>query len=282
MRSHSLFYLLLFACFTAAQSFSLAPGAVSLDKHTGANTLHERSCSELWRQQGPRPFSRTVCAQPLAKGSTPRDEFDWRKSARPVANGRYPAREHCSHCGLCDSYFVAKVKEACPFLGEGMSRLEDMEQHVHNRSSEGASDDELYFGVHDVMLAARVTRPIVGAQWGGLVTTIACRMLETGHADAVLCVGSDPDDRFSPRPMLARTPEQVLACKGVKPVLASLLELLPLIDGRWGLVVLRGVRWCLVAMQGAPVSLFLCNQSHNAKAYLLTALDCGGNHLAPR
>jgi 7-hydroxymethyl chlorophyll a reductase len=168
-------------------------------------------------------------------------EFDWRKSARPVANGRYPAREHCSKCGLCDSYFVAKVKEACPFLGDGMSRLENMEQRVHGRSSEASQshqvaessseDDELFFGVHDVMLAARVTRPIVGAQWGGLVTTIACQMLVTGAADAVLCVGSDPDDHFSPRPTLARTPEQVLACKGVKPVLASLLELLPLIDG---------------------------------------------------
>jgi hypothetical protein len=38
---------------------------------------------------------------------------DWRQSARPVSNGRYPARQHCSQCGLCDSYFVAKVLICC-------------------------------------------------------------------------------------------------------------------------------------------------------------------------
>ena len=31
----------------------------------------------------------------------------------------YPAKEHCSQCGLCDTYYVAHVKEACAFLGEG-------------------------------------------------------------------------------------------------------------------------------------------------------------------
>ena len=159
-----------------------------------------------------------------------RGERDWRQSALPVANGRYPAREHCSKCGLCDSYFVAKVKEACPFLGDGMRRMEDAERAVHGRARNGAEEDELFFGVHDVLLAAHVTRPLQGAQWGGLITTIACRMLTSGQADAVLCVGSEEHDRFAPRPVLARSTEEVLACRGVKPVLAPLLELLPEIE----------------------------------------------------
>lgn len=33
----------------------------------------------------------------------------------------YPAKEACSRCGLCDTYYVAHVKDACAFLGDGMS-----------------------------------------------------------------------------------------------------------------------------------------------------------------
>lgn len=30
----------------------------------------------------------------------------------------------CSRCGLCDTYYIAHVKNACAFLGDGMSRIE--------------------------------------------------------------------------------------------------------------------------------------------------------------
>jgi 7-hydroxymethyl chlorophyll a reductase len=47
-------------------------------------------------------------------------EGDWRRKARPMKPGQvYPAKEFCSHCGLCDTYYVGKVKEACAFLGQG-------------------------------------------------------------------------------------------------------------------------------------------------------------------
>lgn len=29
-----------------------------------------------------------------------------------------------SRCGLCDTYYIAHVKNACAFLGDGMSRIE--------------------------------------------------------------------------------------------------------------------------------------------------------------
>jgi hypothetical protein len=29
-----------------------------------------------------------------------------------------------SQCGLCDTYYIAHVKDACAFLGDGMSRVE--------------------------------------------------------------------------------------------------------------------------------------------------------------
>jgi 7-hydroxymethyl chlorophyll a reductase len=49
--------------------------------------------------------------------------------------------------------------------------------------------------VVDELLYGTRTPPVPGAQWTGIVTSIACRMLETGAVDAVVCVQSDPDDR---------------------------------------------------------------------------------------
>ena len=49
---------------------------------------------------------------------------DWRKKAKPIKPGStYPAKEYCSNCGLCDTYYVAHVKDACAFLGDGKSLL---------------------------------------------------------------------------------------------------------------------------------------------------------------
>ncbi|KAF3779024.1 7-hydroxymethyl chlorophyll a reductase [Nymphaea thermarum] len=38
--------------------------------------------------------------------------------------GVYPVKDHYSRCGLCDTYYIAHVKNACASLGDGMSRIE--------------------------------------------------------------------------------------------------------------------------------------------------------------
>lgn len=46
---------------------------------------------------------------------------NWRESSKPIKPGsNYPAKEFCSNCGLCDTYYVAHVADACAFLGEGV------------------------------------------------------------------------------------------------------------------------------------------------------------------
>ena len=63
--------------------------------------------------------------------------------------------------------------------------------------------------------------------WTGVVTSVAVEMLQRGLVDAVLCVGSvSPEKPLEPRPMLARSVEEVLECGGVKPMLSP--NLLPL------------------------------------------------------
>ena len=149
--------------------------------------------------------------------------------AKPLAKGStYPAKDLCSQCGLCDSRWVAYVRQACAFLNQ---QFEAMEERVHGRSRDLNNEDELYFGVSQRMLSARLRQPIEGAKWTGIVSRIGVRALETGLVDAVLCVGQSPDDRFTPVPVLARTPEEVLAARVNKPTLSPNLEVLEQLPG---------------------------------------------------
>lgn len=183
---------------------------------------------------------------------------------------KFPAKNHCSRCGLCETTFVSKVKESCAFLGEGMKRMDSMESKVHGRhrnldltwSDDGANDendenvhkisnDEGRFGVMErpMMLGKGVGIP--HAQWTGCITGIAISMLESGMVDAVVCIasksenekakanendglegkgkGKENESNYSwsePEPILARTVEQVLRGRGVKPALAPSLKVL--------------------------------------------------------
>ena len=149
--------------------------------------------------------------------------------ARPIPRDRIrPAKDLCSDCGLCDSRWVAYVRQACAFLHQD---FDGMERKVHGRPRDLDQEDELYFGVQQRMLTARLQTPIAGAQWTGIVSRLGVRALETGLVDAVLCVQQSPDDRFTPMPVLARTPEEVLAARVNKPTLSNNLSVLEQLPG---------------------------------------------------
>ena len=141
----------------------------------------------------------------------------------------FPAKEHCSNCGLCRSKCgVASVTEACAFIGDGMSRAEALEPIVHGRGRayDAEALDEAHFGVHDTILLA--TGFQAGAQWTGVATGVALAWLEAGRCDAVVVAGSDGDSGGfgSPKPILCRSPEEVLQGRRVKPSLCPSLEVL--------------------------------------------------------
>jgi coenzyme F420 hydrogenase subunit beta len=147
------------------------------------------------------------------------------KALKP--GSRRPAKALCSECGLCDTYYIHYVKEACAFLNE---QIADLEAQVHGRRRDLDSQDDWYFGVRQDMMAARKKQPIEGAQWTGIVSTIACEMLQRGVVEGVVCVQNTEDDRFQPMPILARTPEEVLAAKVNKPTLSPNLSVLEQIE----------------------------------------------------
>jgi len=156
---------------------------------------------------------------------------DWRTKSKPVKpGGVYPAKELCSHCGLCDTYYIRHVKDACAFIGDGMSRSEKLEHQVHGRTRNLDDLDDLHFGVHEEMMYARNTPAVEGAQWTGIVTQIALNMLESGAVDAVVCVQSADGDRFEPKPLVARSAADILAARGVKPTLSPNLNVLATVE----------------------------------------------------
>ncbi|MGQ9865674.1 MAG: Coenzyme F420 hydrogenase/dehydrogenase, beta subunit C-terminal domain [Pseudanabaenaceae cyanobacterium] len=146
-----------------------------------------------------------------------------RKAKGQVGAKHRPAKALCSECGLCDTYYIHYVKESCAFLTQ---RIEELEERTHGRSRDLSQEDDLYFGVHREMMAARKTEPIAGAQWTGIVSAIAMAMLAQGLVEGVVCVQSQPGDRFGPKPVIARTPAEVLAARVNKPTLSPNLSVL--------------------------------------------------------
>ncbi|KAH1229195.1 7-hydroxymethyl chlorophyll a reductase, chloroplastic [Glycine max] len=197
---------------------------------------------------------------------------DWRTKSKPIPpGGTYPAKDHCSRCGLCDTYYIAHVKNACAFLGDGMSKIERLEPVVHGRGRKTDNLDETYLGVYEELLYARKLNPVEGAQWTGIVTTIAIEMLKSGMVEAVICVQSDPDDRFAPRPVLARTPEEVLAAKGVKPTLSPNLNTLALVEA-------AGVKRLLFCGVGCQVQALRSVEHHlNLDKLYVLGTNCVDN-----
>lgn len=181
------------------------------------------------RQQRRRQRQVSVCGGGGDDNHNHGDVAAFKVRAKPVdpsRGQRYPALEHCSRCGLCDTYYVAKVNEACAFIGDGMSRVEQMEAAVHGRARRRNSD-ESRLGVNaSRTFYARCKQPVSGSQWTGVVTSIASKMLEKGVVDAVVLTGSAPDDPLQPVGVIARTVQEVINCRGVKPVIAPTLAVL--------------------------------------------------------
>ncbi len=147
------------------------------------------------------------------------------KALKP--NSQPPAKALCSECGLCDTYYIHYVKEACAFLNQQIPQLETQ---THGRSRNLDNDDDVYFGVHQKMMAAKKKQPIEGAQWTGIVSTIACEMLDRNLVEGVICVQNTKEDRFQPMPVIATTKEEVLAARVNKPTLSPNLSVLEQVE----------------------------------------------------
>ena len=149
------------------------------------------------------------------------------KSKALKPSSRRPAKELCSECGLCDTYYIHYVKSACAFINQQIPQLEEQS---HGRSRDLEQPNDVYFGVHQEMMAAQKLEPIAGAQWTGIVSSIAIEMLHQGLVEGVVCVQNTESDRFQPMPVIARTAEEILAARVNKPTLSPNLSILEQVE----------------------------------------------------
>jgi coenzyme F420 hydrogenase subunit beta len=142
-------------------------------------------------------------------------------SALPVASA--VPRDLCTDCGISRSSDPKRCGQACQFIKPDYPSLE---AQVHGRARDPARPDELYFGPFRRMLRAALVVPKTGAQWTGITTRLAERLLETAVVDAVLTMMPDPEDSWRPVPVLVTRAEGMAQCRGMRMGYAPLLALL--------------------------------------------------------
>jgi coenzyme F420 hydrogenase subunit beta len=134
-----------------------------------------------------------------------------------------PERRLCTDCGLSRTSNPKRCGTACQFIQPDYPRLE---QAVHGRMRDTARPDELHFGPFERMAQAALKQPSAGAQWTGLTTRLAERLLETGEVEAVLTMRPHPDDPWRPEPVLITDVSELASCRGMRMGYAPLLSLL--------------------------------------------------------
>jgi len=134
-----------------------------------------------------------------------------------------PHRDLCTDCGISRSSEPKRCGRACQFIAPDYPALESQ---VHGRARDPARTDETFFGPFQRMLRASLSPPKAGAQWTGITTRIAERLLETGAVDAVLTMRPDEADAWKPVPVLVTRAENMAGCRGMRMGYAPLLALL--------------------------------------------------------
>ncbi len=127
---------------------------------------------------------------------------------------------------------------------------------MHGRARDPARPDELHFGPMRRMLRARLAPPLAGAQWTGITTRIAERLLETACVDAVLTMAPDPQDSWRPMPVLVTDPAAMAACRGMRMGYAPLLSLLEVARARgFARLAVIGIPCQVYALRALEASL---------------------------
>ena len=134
-----------------------------------------------------------------------------------------PHRALCTDCGISRSSEPERCGKACQFIAPNYDALETA---VHGRRRDPNRPDELFFGPFKRMVRASLAKPLPGAQWTGITTRLAERLLEEGAIDAVLTMAPDPTDKWRPVPVLVTKAEDMAQCRGMRMGYAPLLALL--------------------------------------------------------
>jgi coenzyme F420 hydrogenase subunit beta len=186
-----------------------------------------------------------------------------------------PSGKSAPHRGLCTDCGVSRLSRAftseAKVVGDAISANDcgtvcqfikpnypALEVRVHGRSRDPKRADELHFGPIEQMVRARLAVPLDGAQWTGITTRLAERLLETMQVDAVLTMAPDPNDRWRPVPVLVRNAADLRQCRGMRMGYAPLLNLLePAIEQGIKKLAVIGIPCQVYALRGLEEKLKL-------------------------
>ncbi|MBE0412360.1 Coenzyme F420 hydrogenase/dehydrogenase, beta subunit C-terminal domain [Yoonia sp.] len=166
---------------------------------------------------------------------------------------RDPApRGLCTDCGVSRMADPTACGKACQFIKPDYPTLES---RVHGRTA-GTGGDERFFGVTGAMYRAALAQPREGAQWTGLTTRLAERLLETGAVDAVLTMVPDATDRWRPRPAIITDSANMAEARGMRMGYAPLLALLePARDAGHRRIAVIGIPCQIYALRALETQL---------------------------
>jgi coenzyme F420 hydrogenase subunit beta len=161
----------------------------------------------------------------------------------------------CTDCGLSRTQDAKRCGRACQFIKPDYPALE---ARVHGRSRDPARPDELFFGPFRRMARAALAQPRAGAQWTGITTRIAERLLETGAVEAVLTMAPYPADNWKPMPVIITAAEGMSRARGMRMGYAPLLALLePVRDRGYKRIAVIGIPCQVYALRAIEHDLGL-------------------------
>jgi coenzyme F420 hydrogenase subunit beta len=152
--------------------------------------------------------------------------LDAADGSRPIwapEPGPAAPRRMCTDCGLSRTARAGDCGRACQFIRPDYPAMEAV---VHGRPADAARTEERFFGPYRSMYRASLKAPGAGAQWTGITTRLAERLLETGAVDAVLTMAPDPEDRWKPVPVIVTQAGEMARARGMRMGYAPLLSLL--------------------------------------------------------
>jgi coenzyme F420 hydrogenase subunit beta len=174
-------------------------------------------------------------------------------TAPPVRDAE--PRHLCTDCGVSRMEDPKACGRACQFIKPD---YEGLETKVHGRARDPNRPDELHFGPFRRMVRAALESPREGAQWTGIATRLAERLLESEAVDVVLTVAPDPDDRWKPVPVLITKAEGMAKVRGMRMGYAPLLAMLePIRDKGYKRVAVIGIPCQVYALRALEDELGL-------------------------
>ncbi len=179
-----------------------------------------------------------------------------------------PHRSLCTDCGISRSSTPKLCATVCQFI---QPDYDHFELQVHGRTRKTDKEDEMHFGPFIQMHKAALKSPSPGAQWTGITTQLAEKLLIQKKVDAVLTIRADEADRWRPVPILIDKAEDMQLARGMRMGYAPLLSLLePAIKRGYKRLAVIGIPCQVYALRALEKTL-------NLEALYVIGTPCSDN-----